>query len=513
MLRPGIIGTTGDLMTVTGRRAVACLAAMAAAVMTGVVSPVGAVSASASDATFTQPGSIVVGDADPAPIPSSLEVGGVTGQVVDIDVTLIGVTHTFPSDLDVVLVAPDGMAATTLISDVGGDDETPATGSTLVFDDDAAGPPPAGLPSGHYLPFDDDTDTDAGDDPDIAGADGTLADLAATASPNGLWKLYVSDDSEGFDGSIGSWSLTFHVAAPPVVNSPAYWSWIASTTLPVRGTAAPGTRVYVWLDQQPTRSVVVAPDGSWATDFTGLTDGLHTVRGWNFPSPFGAPVLVIVRVDSTAPTGTLTLRTVNGGPELTSSRQVYLVVNASEPLRGIRVSNDGNALGPLTSGGSGVTSAGHGEVAWELGDHDGERRVFVQLEDMAGNVSGNLTDTVVLDRVAPRVIRTSPAAKASHVRRAAVISAHFNDVVMPKPAVRLSSLAHVFRVGSDKPIRATVRYDAASATVRVLPSQLLRRNTLYKVVVGGFHDAAGNYLDQDAAKAGTQQKVWRFRTR
>lgn len=501
-------------MTGAGRRAVACLAAMAAAALTGVISPIGALPASASDATFTQPTPIVMGDADSVPFPSLLDVEGVSGQVIDIDVTLTGVTHDAPEDMDVVLVAPGGTAVT-LVSDLGGDELTPAAESTLVFDDDAAGPPPVGLPSGRYLPFDDDSDPD---DVDLEGADGTLADLAAAASVDSIWALYVNDDTFGFDGRIGSWSLTFHVADPPVITGPVSGSAIASSTLPVRGTGTPGSRVYLRLDQrsfelpQPARTVVVAPDGSWATDYTGLADGSHSVTASSSP---GGPVAssTTVRLDTVAPTGTLTMRTVYGTPELTSGRRVYLVVDATEPLRGIRVSNDGEPLGPLLPGGPGLTNSGRGEVAWLLGSHGGTRRVFVQMEDLAGNVSGNLTDTVALDVVAPRVIQVSPTAKARHVRRAAVVSAHFDDFVTPNPGTGRSYLARVFRVGADRPIRATVRYDAATATVRVLPRHPLRRHTRYQVVVGGFRDAAGNFLDQDPAKHGVQSMVWRFRTR
>ena len=192
---------------------------------------------------------------------------------------------------------------------------------------------------------------------------------------------------------------------------------------------------------------------------------------------------------------------------MTSSRRVYLDVAAGEPLRGIRVSNDGAAYGPLVP----VVPGG---VAWLLSEQDGTRRVFVQLEDLVGNVSnGYLSDTVTLDRVAPRIRRSSPRAGAVGVRRDKVISARFDDFVTPNSGVSPSYLIRVFRAGSDRPLRATVRYDPATATVRALPHRPLRPRTRFKVVVSGFEDAAGNWLDQDPAKAGTQPGVWRFRTR
>jgi subtilisin-like proprotein convertase family protein len=468
---------------------------------TAVLSPVGGEPANAADTTFTQSAPISVGDAGSDPFPSTLDVTGLSGDVVDLDVTLTGLTHSWPSDLDVVLVAPDGTAAT-VMSDLGGDDQTPAAGGTLTFDDDATATAPLGLASGRYLPQDDDTDPT---DPDLEGVDATFADLATSTSPNGTWALYVADDGWGDDGGIASWSLTFHLADPPVITAPAYGSLIGGSTIPVHGTGTPGASIHVRLDQQTLQTVTVAPDGSWATDFTRVADGSHTVTATNSRAN-GAAASTSVRLDGTAPTGTLVLRTVRGGPETTSSRRVYLDVAANEPLRGIRVSNDGAPLGAL--------QAASGTIPWLLTDHDGTRRVFVQLEDLAGNVSqGYISDTVALDRVAPRVLRTSPTDGAVRVRRDKAVTARFNDFVTPNAGTSLGYLARIFRVGTDRPVRAVVRYDASAATVRVLPNQLLRRNTRYQVVVGGFHDPAGNFLDQDPTKAGSQQKVWRFRTR
>ena len=61
---------------------------------------------------------------------------------------------------------------------------------------------------------------------------------------------------------------------------------------------------------------------------------------------------------------------------------------------------------------------------------------------------------------------------------------------------------------------ATVRYVAATATVRMVPRKPLRRLTRYRVVIGnGFTGAAGNFNDQDAVKPGAQQMTWTFHTR
>jgi hypothetical protein len=129
-----------------------------------------------------------------------------------------------------------------------------------------------------------------------------------------------------------------------------------------------------------------------------------------------------------------------------------------------------------------------------------------------GNVDREF-DTVVLDRVAPRVTRTWPAAGSSHVRRGRAVRARFTEPVAPG-AASLSSLAKVFRIGSSRPIPATVTCNRALAIVRVEPLHPLRPGTRYRVVMStGFRDIAGNRADQDATKAGRQPAMWRFTTR
>jgi subtilisin-like proprotein convertase family protein len=237
-------------------------------------------------------------------------------------------------------------------------------------------------------------------------------------------------------------------------------------------------------------------------------DDEGTLDGWTLHITTQQPPPPPVPADTTAPTGTLTLLTTSGGAEVTSSRTVYLKVAASEPLAGIRVSNDGETFGSLIPAPTADYS-----TRWTLGDHDGSRRVLIQLQDLAGNVSqGYVSDTVTLDRIAPRVQRVWPAAGATEVRRGKAVRARFDSPVTPN--VALKYLAHLYRVGSTKPVAAVVRFDALTATVAVVPSKSLRADTRYKAVIeSGFKDAARNFNDQDSAKAGAQRMVWKFRTR
>ncbi len=81
--------------------------------------------------TFANPGSILIPAGAPtttsgiaAPYPSTINVAGVVGAVSKVTVTLKNMNHTFPDDIDVLLVGPGGQKIL-LMSDAGGAVATP----------------------------------------------------------------------------------------------------------------------------------------------------------------------------------------------------------------------------------------------------------------------------------------------------------------------------------------------------------------------------------------------------
>src|SRR6185436_2402420 len=116
-------------------------------------------SASAQTTTFTNSTAITIPasgtgaatGAPATPYPSNISVSGVGNPIARITVTLNGFTHTFPDDVDILLVAPDG-SKLVVLSDVGG--STDITGATIALSDDAPGFAPDGtaLSSGSYRP-------------------------------------------------------------------------------------------------------------------------------------------------------------------------------------------------------------------------------------------------------------------------------------------------------------------------------------------------------------------------
>jgi Ca2+-binding RTX toxin-like protein len=165
--------------------------------------------AQAATNTFTNPNPIAIpatGTSGVAnPYPSIIRLSGFTGQVSDIDVGFQNLSHTFPDDIDVLLVGPAGQSVI-LMSDTGGSSDINVD---LTFDDSAANslPDASQILSGTYKP----TNIGAGDtfpSPAPAGPYGTTLAGFNNTNPNGDWRLYVFDDAGGDTGSMaGGWSL------------------------------------------------------------------------------------------------------------------------------------------------------------------------------------------------------------------------------------------------------------------------------------------------------------------
>ncbi|HEU0012010.1 MAG TPA: tandem-95 repeat protein [Verrucomicrobiae bacterium] len=168
-----------------------------------------------SSGRFTNVISVIINDeAIAAPYPSTIQVSGLTAAVFRVRVTLTNLAHTYPDDLDILLVGPEGQTAV-LMSDAGGE---LAPGSiTLTFDEDASSPlaDSAVLQSGIFRPANYELTPDVWPPPAPAGPYGTNLAVFRGTNPNGVWSLYVVDDSRKDTGIIASgWGLTFSTLEP-----------------------------------------------------------------------------------------------------------------------------------------------------------------------------------------------------------------------------------------------------------------------------------------------------------
>ena len=159
------------------------------------------------------------------PYPSNITVAGAPATITNVTVTFIGLNHTYPGDVDALLVSPNGQKFIVMSDVIGGTDWT---GQTYTFDDAAAallpssGTPPA---SGSFKP----SNYGTGDlfpapapaapylSPATAGTDTLTSAFTGVAggNPNGTWSLYVVDDATVDIGTMsGGWQLTLTTSTP-----------------------------------------------------------------------------------------------------------------------------------------------------------------------------------------------------------------------------------------------------------------------------------------------------------
>ena len=182
--------------------------------------------------SFANPASIGIPSSGvAAPYPSNIVVSGFAGTVSKVTVALTNLNHTFPDDVDVLLVGPTG-AKMILMSDAGGGLDV--LNVTLNFDDTAPGalPDSTQIVSGTFRP----TNFLTGDTfpaPAPPGPYGSALSVFNGLNPNGTWSLYVFDDASGDLGNIsGGWNLTLIASAPVCCDQPCSLTCPANVSVP-----------------------------------------------------------------------------------------------------------------------------------------------------------------------------------------------------------------------------------------------------------------------------------------
>jgi uncharacterized repeat protein (TIGR01451 family) len=220
---------------------------------------------------FCNTGQITINSAGQAnqpatPYPSNVFVSGLSGTITDVNLTLKGVNHTSPDDIDAMLVGPGGQNLVAL-SDAGG--STAVSNFQVTFDDAAASPlpdtggwgvSPATAQVSSYPPV----ESFPAPAPAPSAAT-TLATFNSTA-PNGTWALYVIDDALGTGGSIaGGWCLDFTTGGTP------------DLVVTLTHTPEPVT-----VNEQLTQTITVTNSGTGAATNAHLSEALPA--SWTFVS-------------------------------------------------------------------------------------------------------------------------------------------------------------------------------------------------------------------------------------
>ncbi len=215
------------------------------------------------------PGSNTIGAA--APYPSTIDVTGAGAFTGQVSVQLVDVTHTYPRDLDILLVSPTGENLV-LMSDVGG---SPQNGpATLTFSDSAVGEVDfsTALTTGTYRPTNGNSSGSADRWPAPAPTPSSATTLATftNQNPNGAWRLFVNDGDVQNVGTIGGgWCL--NITSDEVA--------FEATTTAVTSSANPSRA-----GAEVTFTATVTSDGS------PVTSGTVTFNNWDTPLAVDVPV-------------------------------------------------------------------------------------------------------------------------------------------------------------------------------------------------------------------------------
>lgn len=145
--------------------------------------------------------------------PSTITVANAPASITELSIAINGLTHSYPDDVEMLLVGPGGQKMV-IQSDAGGNPDV--AGVSYLLSDVGAGPlsDGGGIVVGTYKPTDYVGDGDyylpapAGpyNLPAPMGA-ATFASVFNGTNPNGTWSLYIQDDSASDGGQIASWCL------------------------------------------------------------------------------------------------------------------------------------------------------------------------------------------------------------------------------------------------------------------------------------------------------------------
>ncbi|MCK4658296.1 MAG: PEP-CTERM sorting domain-containing protein [Phycisphaerae bacterium] len=144
--------------------------------------------------------------------PSQIDVSGLAYPIESVTVTLFGIEHSWPCDLDILLVGPTG-ANVLLMSDAGYFHDIYAVDLTFA---DGFPAVPTPIVSGTYCPSNEGTSADEFPAPAPAGPWGSEMAVFSGLDGNGIWDLYVVDDASLDTGEIaGGWSITITQVPEP----------------------------------------------------------------------------------------------------------------------------------------------------------------------------------------------------------------------------------------------------------------------------------------------------------
>ena len=281
--------------------------------------------------------SIPINGGTATPYPSTINIAGITGTVTKVTVTINDFSHTFPDEVDMLLVGPQGQNVM-LMSDAG--EGLDVTDAQLTFDDAALFmlPNGPGITSGTYKPTDYEINSMPAPAPPLPF--GSALSVFNGANPNGAWKLYVFDDTAGDGGSIaGGWTLTISTSRPVCCVGPGTLQFSASTYAVTEGPA--GARVTITRTNGADGDVGVTVSTSDGTAHAG-SDYVATTETVTWSSGDATAKTVVIpqiddAIDEDDETINVQLSNVTGGAAIgaRANSVVTILDNDPSPVRSV----------------------------------------------------------------------------------------------------------------------------------------------------------------------------------
>ncbi len=238
--------------------------------------------------------------------------------------------------------------------------------------------------------------------------DGTTWSAWETYAASTAWTLPDQDGTNTVYGQVrdaaGNVSTAFSDAvgldrvAPSgsvLVDDDATWTTTTDVTLALDATdALSGVTAARFSNDGAVWSAwtTIAATADWAL---AAGDGTHTVYV-QFQDAAGntsADATDDIGLDETAPAGSVSIDADAATTRVTAVTLTLATSDATSGVSDLRLSNDGATWGawltPTTS------------IAWDLVAGDGTRTVYLQVRDVAGNVSAAFTDTILADATPP----------------------------------------------------------------------------------------------------------------
>jgi subtilisin-like proprotein convertase family protein len=276
------------------------------------------------------------------------------GPVSKVSVKLNNLNHTFPGDVDMLLVGPGGQKFIILSDALGTSDWV---NTTYTLEDAAAAlvPSSGAVVSGSFRP----TNYTTGDvfpapapaapfqNPATAGS-ATFASIFNGTDPNGTWRLFVVDDAGGDLGNIaGGWALSITTEVP-----------VCETVASVNLTNATVSKPNLWPPNHQMQDVAVNySTGTACSTCTlsvssnepvdGTGDG-DTSPDWEVLSDHAVRLRAERAGNGSGRIYTITITCLNGHGTDTASVQVYVSHN-NKPIAGadFKLSSPFDSHGPL----------------------------------------------------------------------------------------------------------------------------------------------------------------------